>query len=238
MGPAAGALLGEDDLAVADDVELGLLAPYRRRVDSGISELGRETRGPSVVSVSDGAVEDLDGHWESLYSRPVARADRQTVDLSAYPDLVVIYLGQRVNNLRGLWTTFKLGPAINRAVKAKPDGLLLHESITWGLFPPHFGMRQYWRDFDSLERWARSLPHQEWWKNFLRDTGGTGFWHETYFLRGGMESIFDSVPGIGLSAFAPTQPARGRMFGARTRAGIGGEAGEPPALAEEELYRS
>jgi hypothetical protein len=39
----------------------------------------------------------------------MARADRQTVDLSAYPDLVVIYLGQRVNSLRGLWTGFKLG---------------------------------------------------------------------------------------------------------------------------------
>ena len=105
------------------------------------------------------------------------------------------------------------------------------------LFPPHLGMRQYCRDFDSLERWARS-PHQEWWKNLLRDTGGTGFRHETYSLCGGMESIYDSVPGIGLSAFAPTQPARGRMFGARTRAGIEGEAAEPPAIAEEELYRS
>ena len=62
MGPAAGALLGEDDLAVADDVELGLLAADRRRVDASVPELGRETRGPSVVPVSDGAVEDLDAH--------------------------------------------------------------------------------------------------------------------------------------------------------------------------------
>jgi hypothetical protein len=91
----------------------------------------------------------------------VATADRRTVDLSAHPDLVVIYLGQRVNSVKGLWTGFKLGPAIKKAVESKPDGLLLHETITWGLFPPHFGMRQYWRDFDSLERWARSLPHQD-----------------------------------------------------------------------------
>ena len=28
--------------------------------------------------------------------------DRRTVDLSAFPDLVVIYLGMRVNELRGL----------------------------------------------------------------------------------------------------------------------------------------
>ena len=46
-------------------------------------------------------------------------------------------------------------------------------------------MRQYWRDFQSLEAWTRSEPHRVWWKNFLRNSGGTGFWHETYFLRGG-----------------------------------------------------
>jgi Domain of unknown function (DUF4188) len=166
-------------------------------------------------------------------------AERRTVDLSAYPDLVVIYLGQRVNTAKGFWTVFKLGPSISKAVAAEPDGLLLHESIVWGWFPPHVGMRQYWRDFDSLERWARSLPHQRWWKNFLRDSGGTGFWHETYFMRGGIEAIYDDLSKPrGLAAFAPLEPARGRMFGARTRAGLHGEPDSRPALDEEELYRS
>jgi len=167
----------------------------------------------------------------------VAKADRRTVDLSAYPDLVVIYLGQRVSSLKGLWTTLKLGPAISKSVAAKPEGLLLHESIMWGFFPPHFGMRQYWRDFDSLERWARSLPHQAWWKSFLRDTGGTGFWHEAYFKRGGMEAIYDTMPKpLGFSAFAPVEPARGRLFSARSRADVKGAETEAPALSEEELY--
>ena len=31
----------------------------------------------------------------------VLNTDRRTVDLSAFPDLVVIYLGMRVNELRG-----------------------------------------------------------------------------------------------------------------------------------------
>jgi fumigallin biosynthesis monooxygenase-like protein len=169
----------------------------------------------------------------------MAKADRRTVDLSAYPDLVVIYLGQRVNSFKGLWTSLKLGPPISRAVDAKPDGLLLHETIVWGWFPPHFGMRQYWRDFDSLERWARSLPHQEWWKNFLRDTGGTGFWHEAYFMRGGMEAIYDTMAKpLGFSAFAPVEPARGPLFSARNRAHVDGEETVPTALAEEELYPS
>jgi Domain of unknown function (DUF4188) len=169
----------------------------------------------------------------------VAKAERRTVDLSAYPDLVVIYLGQRVNSFKGFWTTLKLGRPISQSVAAKPDGLLLHETIMWGLFPPHFGMRQYWRDFDALERWARSLPHQDWWRNFLRDTGGTGFWHEAYFMRGGMEAIYNTIPKpLGFSAFAPVEPARGRLFSARTRAGAEGEATVEPPLSEEELYRS
>jgi hypothetical protein len=57
-----------------------------------------------------------------------AKVQRTTVDLSAYPDLVVIYLGMRVNSLRGLKTLMRLGPAIKSAVAAKPDGLLLHET--------------------------------------------------------------------------------------------------------------
>jgi Domain of unknown function (DUF4188) len=52
------------------------------------------------------------------------------------------------------------GPKIRAAVESRPDGLLLHENLLYSLVPPHAGMRQYWRDFDSLERWARSLPHR------------------------------------------------------------------------------
>jgi hypothetical protein len=165
--------------------------------------------------------------------------ERHTVDLSAYPDLVVIYLGMRVRALRGLRTLLAFGPKIKRAVEAKPDGLLLHENLLWSLVPPHAGMRQYWRDFESLERWARSLPHQGWWQGFLRDTGGTGFWHEAYFMRGGMEAVYDDLAApLGFSAFADTVPAKGAMFSARRRARIAGEPDLPPGVAEEELERA
>jgi hypothetical protein len=149
------------------------------------------------------------------------RVERRTVDLSAYPDLVVIYLGMRVNRLSGLRQLVKIGPQIQRSVDARPDGLLLHENLLWGLFPLHVGMRQYWRDFESLESWARTLPHQRWWQDFLRDSGGTGFWHETYFRGGGFEAIYDDLSSLsgppGLARFAPTVPAQGRMFSARDR---------------------
>jgi hypothetical protein len=154
------------------------------------------------------------------------KVKRTTVDLSPYPDLVVIYLGMRVNSLRGLKTLAKLGPGIKAAVAAKPDGLLLHEDLIFSLWPIHALMRQYWRDFESLETWARStMPHQAWWKDFLRDPGGTGFWHETYFRRGGFQAIYDDIPvPVGMMRFAPNQAARGPMFSARQRSAASGEA--------------
>jgi hypothetical protein len=116
------------------------------------------------------------------------KVNRVTVDLVDYPDLVVIYLGMRVNSPRGLKTVLQFGPRISSAVAEKPEGLLLHENLLFSLFPLHVGMRQYWRDFDALEAWARSMPHQKWWQDFVRDSGGTAFWHETYFLRRGIRA--------------------------------------------------
>ncbi|HET6965819.1 MAG TPA: phenylacetaldoxime dehydratase family protein [Acidimicrobiales bacterium] len=151
-----------------------------------------------------------------------ARVNRQTVDLSEFPDLVVIYLGMRVQKARGVGKLLRTGRQISAAVAGEPDGLLLHENLVFSLLPPHLGMRQYWRDLDSLERWTRELPHQQWWKDFLRDPGGTGFWHETYFMRGGMEAIYDDVAKpVGMASFAPLGQALGRTFSTRSRLGLG-----------------
>jgi hypothetical protein len=166
----------------------------------------------------------------------MAKVERQTVDLSGYPNLVVIYLGMKIRSFRGLVTSARFGGQIKKSVEAKPDGLLLHENVFFGFFPPHAGMRQYWRDFDSLERWSRSLPHQKWWQDFLRDSGGTGFWHEAYFMGGGMEAVYDDMNArLGFSAFAPMAPAQGAMFSARNRAKVGGEEQLQPPVGEEEL---
>jgi hypothetical protein len=161
--------------------------------------------------------------------------ERKAPDLSGYPDLVVIYLGMRVRAWYGVKTLFGFGPRIRNAVNEQPDGLLLHENVLWSLVPPHAGMRQYWRDFDSLERWARSEPHKLWWQQFLEDSGGTGFWHETYFIRGGMEAVFDDVnKPLGMSTFAPMHPARGGMFSARGRAQLPDAPDAPEVPVPEE----
>ena len=149
---------------------------------------------------------------------------------------VVVYLGMRVRRPRGLFYLLGLGPQIRKSWKEEPEGLLLHEDITWSLFPPHVGMRQYWRDYESLERWTRSEPHRRWWRDFLKNSGGTGFWHEAYFIGGGAEAIYDDLSQpTGFAKFAPTTPARGAMFSSRRRAGLAGESA-PPVVAESEHY--
>lgn len=164
---------------------------------------------------------------------------RKAVDLTGYPDLVVIYLGMRVRTLKGVLTLIKLGPQIDKAGTERPVGLLQYENnIIFSFFPLHVGMRWYWKDFESMEGWARSNPHRVWWQKFLRDAGGTGIWHETYYMRGGMEAIYSHVggPPVGFQAFAPSVDARGAMFSARSRLRVPGDTPpQPEGMTEQEI---
>ena len=82
-----------------------------------------------------------------------------------------------------------------------------------------------------------ALAWQVRWWEFLRDTGGTGFWHETYFMRGGMEAVYDNIPdNIGFLKFAPVVAARGSMFSARRRLKLREDSSVPAAVNESELY--
>ena len=140
---------------------------------------------------------------------------RRSVDLSGYPDLVVIYLGMRVNAFHGIRTLFGIGRQLGPIGKIHPDGLLAHETCLFSL--RHVGFRQYWRDLESLEAFTRSDPHRTWWRSFLKDPGGTGFWHETYRLKGGMEAIYLHMPPIGFGRFAPALKPQGPFMTARGR---------------------
>ena len=153
---------------------------------------------------------------------------RRSVDLSGYPDLVVVYLGYRAKNLRGARALLRIGMGL-RAIKADPpDGLLAHEDMWWGFMHP--GFRQYWRDFDSLEAFTRAPRHKAWWGDFARDPRGGGIWHETYRLCGGMEAIYSGVPPVGFASFAPERNPTGPFMSARQR--VQGEpAGPTPAAS-------
>jgi hypothetical protein len=75
---------------------------------------------------------------------------RRAANLDVYPHLVVIHLGMRVCSWRGLRTVLRLRSEMRKAVTQNPGDLLGHESFDFSLLPLHIGLRQYWRDFESL----------------------------------------------------------------------------------------
>jgi len=142
---------------------------------------------------------------------------RRSVDLSAYPDLVVVLLGFRVRRLRGIAAILGIGKGLRQIESNPPDGLLSSQQVFFAL--NHIGIRQYWRDLDSLEAFTRSEPHSRWWREFLRDSRGAGFWHETYSRRG-MEAVYIDMPEpAGFDRFAPERQPTGPFMSARQRMG-------------------
>jgi len=148
----------------------------------------------------------------------IATVARKSVDLAAWPELTVVYLGFSVKAWTGLPQLLKVGRGIAGLLRDKPDGLLAHQSVKYGVL--HVGMRQYWRDLESLEKFTRTEPHSRWWAEFSGRDHGVGFWHETYRLRGGMEAIYVGMPGpTGFGLFAPERDPAGALLTARSRLG-------------------
>lgn len=144
-----------------------------------------------------------------------ASVSRRSVDLHGYPDLIVVILGFRVRRLRGIATLLGVGRGLRQIAIQRPDGLLADEQFLFAL--NHVGIRQYWRDLESLEAFTRSEPHARWWRDFLRDSGGAGFWHESY-SRQGMEAVYIDMPEpMGLGRFAPERQPTGPFMTARQR---------------------
>lgn len=149
------------------------------------------------------------------------RASQQpyVADLAGYPDLTIVYLGMKVTRLQGILTLMGLGKELSPLARNKPDGLLHQDTLLWRF--DHVGIRQYWRDFDALERFTRSEPHKGWWRDFLRDQKGTAFWHETYRNAGGVEGVYIGLPTpVGLGCFAAHRPRSGEHATARRRSEI------------------
>lgn len=153
---------------------------------------------------------------------------RFTADIEG--DFVVLLIGMRFNKP---WLLSKWRPvvsafrAMTKALDADPSlGCLGH--YEWG------GRTtisvQYWRDFDSLNRFARdaSLPHVGPWREFnrlVRDSGDVGVWHETYLVSAGRyEAIYTNMPAFGLAAVSSSVPVAKR---GQSAAGRLGQADEP-----------
>ena len=105
---------------------------------------------------------------------------------------MVISWACRVDRLAGLKTLLGFRPKIRDAVGRRPDGLLLHEDLLYSLVPPHAGMRQY--GGTSVLGAVGAVGAAPAVVAAVRARRRAGFWHETYFMRGGTEAIYDDVP--------------------------------------------
>lgn len=141
---------------------------------------------------------------------------RETVDLSAYPELIVVILGFKLRRLRAIPAMMRIGRGLSALRRSPPDGLLGEDGMMFGW--NHIGFRQYWRDLPSLEAFTRSPPHSHWWRDFVKDPEGAGFWHEAYGARG-IEAVYLNLPGqrLGLAQFAPIARPIGTLLSTRQR---------------------
>jgi hypothetical protein len=147
---------------------------------------------------------------------------------------VVFLIGMRFNRpwkVRQWWPVASAMPKMLRVLDQRPElGCLGHEQ--W--IGRTTLLLQYWRDFDSLDRFSRDkdLPHLEPWRRFnraIRDSGDVGIWHETYQVRAGeYEAIYGNMPAFGLAAATAHVPVARKGQAAAAR--IGASAADQPTL--------
>jgi Domain of unknown function (DUF4188) len=111
---------------------------------------------------------------------------RFTADIDG--DFVIFLIGMRFNHPLRIRKWWPVATAMPRMLKV----LSQHPELGCLGFQQWFGrttiLVQYWRDFDSLDRFAkdRDLPHLEPWRRFnraVRASGDVGIWHETFKIR-------------------------------------------------------
>ena len=144
-------------------------------------------------------------------------------------DFVVLLIGMRVNRPWRLTKWLPVAAAMPRMLKhleEHPEEGLLGFQRCWLNGGP--AVVQYWRDFEALERFARSpaAPHLEPWTRFnqkVRASGDVGIWHETYRVHAGeYECIYGNMPEVGLAAAGALVPvgtagqSSAKRIGART----------------------
>lgn len=148
---------------------------------------------------------------------------RHTADMP--DDFVVFLIGMRFNRP---WKIHKWLPVATamprmlRVISQHPDLGCLGYHQWLGRTTV---LIQYWRDFDSLDRFARDrdLPHIEPWRRFnraVRDSGDVGIWHETFRVRAGeYEAIYGNMPIFGLAAATAHVPVAAKAHSAAARIG-------------------
>lgn len=152
---------------------------------------------------------------------------------TAEQDLVVFVIGMRINKPWKIRQWFpvarSMGP-MQREVLENGDLGCLHIENWFGRTTVSL---QYWKDFESLEAYAKAADHLHLpaWRAFnkaVRDNGNVGIWHETYTIRaGGAEAVYANMPSFGLGAATGTPKPDASMQSAAQRLGRSDIADHP-----------
>jgi hypothetical protein len=157
---------------------------------------------------------------------------RFTADIEG--DFVVFLIGMRFNHLLKVRKWVPVALAMPKMLKAIDE----HPEIGCLGYQQWLGrttiLVQYWRDFESLDRFARDKdqPHIEPWRKFNRavgKSGDVGIWHETFKVRAGeYEAIYGNMPTFGLAKATSLVPVGKKAQAAAAR--IGAASGDEPAV--------
>jgi hypothetical protein len=116
---------------------------------------------------------------------------------------VLFLIGMRINALWKPWTwapVLPTMPAMIRELSRQPELGYLGGDVWLGRT---IICVQYWKDFDSLEAYARAgdhlhLPAWRKFNQFRAASTDVGVWHETYEIKpGNWESIYVNMPPFG-----------------------------------------
>lgn len=158
---------------------------------------------------------------------------RYTADMPH--DFVVFLIGMRFNRPFKVHKWLPVATAMPKMLRVLDD----HPELGCLGYQQWFGrttaLIQYWKDFESLDRFARDqeLPHLEPWRRFnraIRNSGDVGIWHETFRVRAGeYEAIYGNMPLFGLAAATAHVPIAAKAQTATARIGLTTE--DEPAVA-------
>ena len=164
-------------------------------------------------------------------------AGRHTADPDpdAHAGLVLFHIGMRINRLRAprTWLPVLLAmPRMLRELSARPElGLLSSEVFRSGRTVL---VVQYWRDFASLDAWARAADelHLPAWRAFhraARRSDAAGVFHETFVIGAApVETVYVDMPVMGMARATRHAPIARRGQSAAHR--IDPSAPDTPAI--------
>ena len=139
--------------------------------------------------------------------------------------LALFIIGFRINRALAVTKWFPvfmaMPPMLRELDRNKEIGLLATHTMLVGLRTVQ--LVQYWKDFDSLEAYARDRDQAHWpaWTAFnkaIGNSGVVGIYHETFVVAPGqVDTIYVNMPEYGMGKVAGVEPAIGNRSEARGR---------------------